>query len=323
MNRSFRQKTFLVIFIFLMALISFALLPPEVVSATEPTSAETVFVQEQEEGEEEEPLIFTPALAGVSTFGETRGPASSFAAYLADATGLPVETFVPTDYGVTLSGLGNGRYDIVYLPAPFYVKARAETDVTPGLAVSVNGDTTQTGLIVVAADSDIDELADLQGQRVGAANLDNAASWTLPAAALMDAGVNPFRDINAQFTGSDAESLIAVLNGDLDAAFVLDSSLQDEQLLQADPDAADNFTVLAEFTDAPIGVIVYGPHLDAATQEAVTAALTAPELAQATTDDGDSLLAALGWDALVPADDADFTHVYTAAASLGMIPAIE
>jgi len=270
-----------------------------------------------------EPLVFTPMLTGVSNIMQTRGPALALTDYLSATSGVPMKPFVPTDYGATLQGLRRGVYDVVYLPAPFYVKAQAELGAVGAVAVSVSGAPTTTGLIVVAADSEIATLDDLVGKAVGAADLENAAGWMMPAAALKAAGINPLADLDVYFTGTDPENVLAVLNGELDAAFISAIALDDPAVLEAAPDVAEQVTILAEFPDIPIGVLAFRADLDPADQAALLAALTDPTLAEATDAEGNSLLAGLGWDGLVPVETLDFSALTDAALTLGMIKAAD
>lgn len=281
------------------------------------TQLETVSQSEKAKEEKtvvKETLTFTPPLTSVSGFVKGREPAEKFAAYLADKSGLAVQAFVPTDYGNTLLGLEQGEYDIVFLPTPFYVKARAKLGLKPGFSVKVNGSTTEQGLILVRADSDIETLSDLKGKIIGAADLESAAGWVVPAAALRKANVDPFTDIDAQFEADDASSIIDLLEGNLDAVFVRPSALTNEKVLEADPDVADKVRTLAEFNDLSIGVIAFRKGLDDNQVKALTAALEAAK-------DDQALLEPFGWDGLVLLQDDSLTSVQEAAQVLGMVPA--
>lgn len=272
-------------------------------------------------GADSEALVFTPALTGVSDIVKTRGPAAALAAHLSETSGISVTTFVPTDYGAVMLGLGRGRYDLAYLPGPFLVKAEAELGATPALAVSANGALTETGMIVVAADSGISALADLAGKSVGAADLESGTGWVMPAAALKEAGLNALTDLDVYFTGTDAENVLAVLNGDLDAAFISASALADPTVTEAESDTADKLTVLAEFPDVPVGGLVFAKDVAEADRNALIEALSAPELAEAVDAEGNPLLAGLGWDGLAPVSQADFGPLHDAAMAIGMIKA--
>lgn len=288
------------------------LTPTGSATAPSPTAAATPAA-------EEEALVFTPALTGVSDIMAVREPALALADYIAETSGVPVTVFVPTDYGATMQGLERGRYDIAYLPGPFLVKAQAELGAIPAFSVSANGAVTETGLIVVAADSGLEELTDLAGKSVGAANLESGTGWVMPAAALKDAGVNALIDLDVFFAGTDPENVLAVLDGELDAAFISAAALADPAVLEADAEAAEKLTILAEFPEVPIGGIVFGGNVDEAAQAALIDALGAPELAGAVDAEGNLLLAGLGWDGLVPADEVDYSALTEAATAIGMI----
>ncbi|GIV75614.1 MAG: hypothetical protein KatS3mg050_0008 [Litorilinea sp.] len=268
-------------------------------------------------------LVFTPPLTGVSGFTSGREAAEQFAAHLAEASGLTITAFVPTDYGNTLLGLEQGSYDVVYLPAGFYVKARATLGVVPGYQVQVNGSTTQKGIILVAADSSIQSLEDLAGKRIAAGDLDSAASWIVPAAALKQSGVDPFGDVETFFEANDVSSVQRLLDGKVDAALVAASVLEDAKLLEANPDLAERVRTLAEFDNVPIGVIAYrgGLHDDqiAALNQGLAALAASPPTVTDADGNERSLLSLMGWDGLVPAQEDAFAPVYDAARLLGMI----
>lgn len=255
-------------------------------------------------------LVFTPPLAGVGAFDKVRGQATDLTTYLAGATGIPMRAFVPNDYGETMRGIRAGDYDVIYLPAPFYVKAVQEYGVTGIMAVSANGATVQKGLILTLADSDIASLADLAGQSVAAGELESASAWVLPAAALADAGVNPFTDIDLQITGADVDSLIVLLDGKASAVFVDASALTNAKVLEKAADVADQVKILAQFDNIPIGGIVLRQGVTDEQSAAIVAALAAADA---------DLLAGLGWDSLMPADQVNFGPVTAAARTIGMI----
>src|SRR3989344_5449696 len=88
------------------------------------------------------------------------------------------------------------------------------------LAVSVeNGRSTYYAGLFARTKGPVRRLSDLKGRRVAFGDLNSASSFIAPMAMLLDARIDPVRDLGAvRLTGSHANSLAALMQGQADAA---------------------------------------------------------------------------------------------------------
>jgi phosphonate transport system substrate-binding protein len=102
-------------------------------------------------------------------------------------------------------------------------------------------------MIYVKADSSIKEVKDLKGKKVAMQDVTSSAGYVWPAAELKKAGIDPEKDVQALTVKGHDKGVMAVLNGQVDAAF----GFQDIRAQMKDvPDAVEKTRVIA-FT-API-----------------------------------------------------------------------
>lgn len=75
-------------------------------------------------------------------------------------------------------------------------------------------------MIIVKKDSAIQSVADLKGKKIAYQNVTSSAGFVWPAATLMDAGLDPLKDVQAITVKGHDQGVLAVLNGDVDAAAI-------------------------------------------------------------------------------------------------------
>jgi phosphonate transport system substrate-binding protein len=143
-----------------------------------------------------------------------------FGEYLSEQLGREVELTVPTSYGAVVEAMNNGELDLAYFGGLTYVQARNRGEVTP-LVTEINprtGDTTYRSVIIVPADSDIEEVSELAGRDFAFGSASSTSGSLYPAIMLRDAGGIDYRTDLANFTytgGHDATAQ-AVANGSVD-----------------------------------------------------------------------------------------------------------
>ena len=130
--------------------------------------------------------------------------------FLEKETGLKIKTVLaaPGRYSQIIDAMGKGKADIAFINTFGYLLARQRHGVRPLLLV-VRGDnlTRYRGQLVVRADAQIKELADLRGKNVAFMNKLSASGYLLPSQMLASAGVK----VRAQHHGSWRAVLMAVL----------------------------------------------------------------------------------------------------------------
>jgi phosphonate transport system substrate-binding protein len=156
-----------------------------------------------------------------------------FGDYLSEQLGQEVELTVPTSYGAVVEAMVNDELDLAYFGGLTYVQARNRGEVTP-LVTEINprtGDTTYRSVIIVPADSELQEVSELEGRDFAFGSASSTSGSLYPAIMLRDAGGIDYRtDLgNFNYTGGHDATAQAVANGGVDAGGIEDRILYDLQ----------------------------------------------------------------------------------------------
>lgn len=179
-----------------------------------PAAAQTVA-----DGSREHPLrvLLIPADGGTES-GTKADYAPVFNA-VSRATGLNFDLKVGQSYGAVVEGMCNQLADIAFFGPVSYVQAH-KRGCAQLLAVGVEkGASVYYAGMFAKADAPIATIADVKGRRVAFGDVNSASSFTFQVAMLLDAGIDPARDLAAiRMTGSHASSLAALVQGQVDVA---------------------------------------------------------------------------------------------------------
>lgn len=177
---------------------------------------------------------------------------------LGDKLGIPVEVSVSTDYNTVIEALASKKVDVGFLPPTAYVLAKEKGAAEVILQAQRFGVNDETGaptddladfyksLIIVKKDSEIQTVADLKGKKIAYQNVTSSAGFVWPAATLMDAGLDPLKDVQAITVKGHDQGVLAVLNGDVDAAAIFQDARN--TVIKDYPKVFEDTRVLA-FTD--------------------------------------------------------------------------
>lgn len=136
--------------------------------------------------------------------------------------GVPVKLFPAADYAGVLEGLKGGTLDYaelgssgyagVYLDAPEAVEPIATSE-------QLDGSIGYYSVMVVRADSDIESLDDMKGKSLGFADPNSTSGFLVPSTFLPQQGY-PLETYfgETKFAGGHEQGVLAVLNGEVDAA---------------------------------------------------------------------------------------------------------
>jgi phosphonate transport system substrate-binding protein len=138
---------------------------------------------------------------------------------VARTSGIAFELRVGESYAAVVEGLKSRLIDIAWLGPVAYVQAqRAGAAEMLGVAVT-GGESTYYAGIFVRADSKLASLRELAGKGVALGDVNSGSSFTYPIDMLLQAGVDPVRDLSAvRLAGSHSASLSALAAGQVDAA---------------------------------------------------------------------------------------------------------
>ncbi|MEI2415150.1 phosphate/phosphite/phosphonate ABC transporter substrate-binding protein [Orrella sp. JC864] len=178
-----------------------------------------VQAQQSADGSAQRPLrvLLIPADGG--TESGTRADYEPVFNAISRTTGLHFDLKVGQSYGAVVEGMCNRLADIAFFGPVSYVQAH-QRGCAQLLAVGVqNGESAYYAAMFAKADSPIGAITDLKGRSAAFGDVNSASSFTFQVASMLDAGMNPARDLSAlRMTGSHASSLAALVQGQVDAA---------------------------------------------------------------------------------------------------------
>jgi phosphonate transport system substrate-binding protein len=198
---------------------------------------------------------------------------------LGDKLGIPVKVSVSTNYNTIIEAMASKQVDIGFLPPSAYVLAHDEKKPAAadillqaqrfGVEDATGKPTTELvdfykSMIIVKADSPIKTLADLKGKKIAWQDVTSAAGYTYPAYVLKKAGIDPEKDVTGITIKGHDKGVLAVLNGEVDAAAIF----QDARniVIKDVPDVFSKTRVLGFSDKIPNDTISVRPDMDKAWQ---------------------------------------------------------
>ncbi|WP_183563530.1 phosphate/phosphite/phosphonate ABC transporter substrate-binding protein [Paenibacillus endophyticus] len=151
---------------------------------------------------------------------------------LTDKLGIPVEVSISTDYNTIIEAMASKKVDVGFLPPTAYVLAKDKGAAEVILQAQRFGVQDDSGaptdqlvdfyksMIIVKKDSDIQKVEDLKGKKIAYQNVTSSAGFVWPAGKLLEAGLDPLKDVTPVTVKGHDQGVIAVLNGDVDAAAI-------------------------------------------------------------------------------------------------------
>ena len=234
------------------------------------------------------------------------GAYKALTAALSKNLSCPVSLIINTNYTAEVEAMKSGKLDVGEFGPLGYIFAHQIAHAQP---VAVFADkhgkpVTYTAAIWVPQDSTIQTVADLKGHTIAFSDPGSTSGNLMPRYALIKAGLDPDKDVTIKFAGGHPQSLLALVNGQVDAAEV--NSQQQATATAAHQFDTSKFRVL--WRSAPIQndpITVRGT-LPAAFQAAVKNALLKLTPAQLKLVDTE-----LGVDSgpMVPAKDSFYSNI--------------
>lgn len=189
--------------------------------------AATSVVVGETEGAAFSPLrvVLIPADGG--TEDGTRADFEPTFAAVSSWTGLQFEIRVGQSYNAVVEAMCNGAADVAFFGPASYIQAQRR-GCAELLAVAVEGgESVYYAGVFAAADTPISSLDDLKGKRVAFGDINSTSSFLVPMAMFLHAGIDPIKDLaSVRLTGSHANSLGALVQGQVDAASLSFDSFQ-------------------------------------------------------------------------------------------------
>jgi phosphonate transport system substrate-binding protein len=171
------------------------------------------------DGSKERPLrvMLIPADGGTET--GTKADYQPVFNAVSRMTGLHFDIKVGQTYGAVVEAMCNGLTDIAFYGPVSYVQAN-QRGCAQLLAVAVEkGESVYYAGMFAKGDSGIKSVQGVKGKRMAFGDVNSASSFTFQMAMMMDAGIDPLRDLSQmRMTGSHANSLAALDQGLVDVA---------------------------------------------------------------------------------------------------------
>src|SRR5438445_8163964 len=135
--------------------------------------------------------------------------------HLARSTGGEVQMTIPTNYAAVVEALLNDQVDIAHLGGFTYVQASKRAGVKP--LVQRERDREFHSLFITQAGSPIKSLADLKGRSFAFGDVNSTSGHLMPEYFMRRNGVDREVIAKAIYTGGHDATLLAVVNGKVDA----------------------------------------------------------------------------------------------------------
>ncbi|MGQ9836713.1 MAG: phosphate/phosphite/phosphonate ABC transporter substrate-binding protein [Cyanobacteriota bacterium] len=173
-----------------------------------------------------------------------------FAKLLSEKIGIPVETFVSTDYTGLVEAIGTNRVDIGLFGPAALVEAVDRHNAKVILASVRRGATTYRSQFNIPCGGDINSFEDLRGKTIAFVDPASASGYQFPFVFLRDEhNIDANVDMQPIFVGAHDASVLAVYNGDVDVSV----SFEDARTTLAKdyPDVNEKVCVLGYTSDIP------------------------------------------------------------------------
>src|SRR5262245_59804191 len=199
---------------------------------------------------------------------------------LSKKLGCTVKLFVATNYTAEVEAMRAKKLEIGEFGPLGYIFAHKLAKAVP-VAVFGTKDrkpVTYTAALWVPVDSTIQSVGDLKGHTIAFSDPGSTSGNLFPRYALLKAGINPSSDVKIQFAGSHTASLLALVNGKVDAGEV--NSQQQATAEAANQFDTTKFRTIWRSAPIPNDPITVRGDLPAAFRAAVTKALVSLTPAQ-------------------------------------------
>ncbi|NLU61780.1 phosphate/phosphite/phosphonate ABC transporter substrate-binding protein [Rhodococcus sp. HNM0563] len=154
-----------------------------------------------------------------------------------DETGIPVEFQNATDYAAVIEAQRAGKVHIGHYGPFSYATAKDGGVPVQPLGVFADSPDEEPGYqsyAIVPAGSDIRSLEDFRGKTVCFVDPTSTSGYLYPSAGLLEAGVDPEKDVTPVFAGGHDASALAVKSGQCDAGFAFDTMVTETLVQKGD-----------------------------------------------------------------------------------------
>lgn len=190
---------------------------------------------------------------------------------VARETGLKFDLRAAQSYSAVVEAMCNGTADIAFVGPVTFLQA-SNRGCAEMLAVAVNsGQSIYYSALFARRDAGIATLSDVRGKRAAFGDVNSTSSFVYPVAMLVEAGIDPARDLGrVRLTGSHASSLSALIAGQVDVAALSFESYN--KALRENMAGARDVVVVARSEAIPNAPLIMSSQLPTATKARLRAA---------------------------------------------------
>ncbi len=240
---------------------------------------------------------------------------------LADELGMKVNVTVATDYNALIEAMASEQIHVGLLATTAYVLA-ADEGAAEAILKSLRYDVDDNGelmtdkpmvsgyksQLIVAKDSGINSVKDLAGRKVAISSFTSTSGFVWPANLLADNDIDPESGVEWINAGGHDNAVLAVYNGEADAAFTFKDArnlFEDEDFFD---DLMDKVVLVTNTSLIPNDTISVIPNLDEDLKQKVKDAF----MAIAESEEGREIVRGIyNHEGYAPAKDSDYDQVRT------------
>lgn len=234
---------------------------------------------------------------------------------------IRLDAELATDYAEFIQRMQEKTYDVAFLGPFAYVQGHDKSGYTAIVRPIRHGDTTYRSMIIVKKGSGIRSLADLRGRTFAFADQKSTSGYLFPLGFLLDNGIDPTKDLRANFLNGHDNVVLNVLDGSYAAGACYKDARQ--AALRARPGDIDKLEILAETPEIPNEPVAVSSRLLTDRRDLVDALIRALTSLAQDTKSGPAVLASIGEgvEGYALVEDADYDVVRRYAEKLG--PAVQ
>jgi len=235
--------------------------------------------------------------------------------YLGTRLGADVEWTPVTDYAAAVEALINGKVDLAWFGGFTFVQASARSGGKVIPLVERAEDAKFRSVFITGSDSGIATLADLRGRTLSFGSPSSTSGHLMPRNALLEAGIDPERDLRRiSYSGAHDATIAAVAGGKVDAG-ALNISVWERFVAEG---KVDTRLVHVFYTTQPF--FDYNWSVSAAMPAALRERLRQAFLdLDGTTAEGREILALQRATRFEPTEPANYRQIEAAARSAGLL----
>ena len=181
-----------------------------------------------------------------------------------ERTGVEMRIFTASDYAGTVQALTSGQIQMGQMGGSAYASAWIDSNGAVEPLVTnqeLDGALGYHSILIVKSDSPYQPLDDLKGKTLAGADPNSTSGYLIPLVSLRAAGIEPDKFFGRTlFSGGHEQSVLGVVNGQLDSAFTWSSKGHNAGQIRAMVDRKvlkmDQFRVIWESPLIPNPVIV-------------------------------------------------------------------